>query len=74
MNVDTNWETGTVEDQKRGLRSVAGFLIIALAVGAALLVLVFLQGLRAHQDPTLDALLRARAHLRGCEQFDRRGL
>jgi septal ring factor EnvC (AmiA/AmiB activator) len=59
----TNGENHARPEERRGLRNVVGFLVVALAVGAGLLVLEFWQELRVFTDPALDDLLRAQSHV-----------
>jgi septal ring factor EnvC (AmiA/AmiB activator) len=63
MHAKTNRRNLSSQGGARGLRSAAGFLLVALAVVAILLVLQFRKEAITPYDPALDALLRAQSHL-----------
>jgi hypothetical protein len=63
MHLDLSWRAHSGTEDRRGLRSAAGFLVAALGVGAVLLVMEFNQDARVFSDPALDELLRAQSYL-----------
>jgi hypothetical protein len=63
MNVAGKIENHAPIHEKQGLRSTVGFLVVALAVGAVLLLLMFGHNTRILYDPALADLLQARSHL-----------
>jgi hypothetical protein len=63
MHLDLTWRAGSQAEDRRGLRSAAGFVVIALGVGALLLVLEFAQDTRVISDPALGDLVRAQSYL-----------
>jgi hypothetical protein len=63
MHLDLNWRDHSRIEDRRGLRSAAGFLVVALGVGAVALVLEFNRDARIFSDPGLHDLLRAQSYL-----------
>jgi hypothetical protein len=51
-------------DNEKGLRSAGGFLLMAVIVGAALLLLEFNHELEIVSDPVLADLIAAQSHLK----------
>jgi hypothetical protein len=50
-------------ESERGLRNAGGFLVMAVIVGAALLLLEFNHELEIVSDPVLQDLVGAQSHL-----------
>jgi septal ring factor EnvC (AmiA/AmiB activator) len=63
MAADSNQQQPSNNAKGRGLRSAGGFLVVALVVGAGLLVLDLYEDLPNLYDPARVALSRAETHL-----------
>ncbi|MGA7982653.1 MAG: hypothetical protein WCA32_20830 [Chromatiaceae bacterium] len=63
MAGETNQQESPSNTKGRGLRSAGGFLVVALVVGAILLVLDLYEDLPNLYDPARVALSRAESHL-----------
>jgi len=63
MQADFNLRAQDSKDRRRGFRDAAGFLLIAIVVGVALLVFGLGEDGGLGDDPALGALLKAKSHL-----------
>ena len=63
MHSKTNRANNALRGGTRRLRSAAGFLVVALAIVAVLLVAQFRKEVSTPYDPALSALLKAQSHL-----------
>jgi septal ring factor EnvC (AmiA/AmiB activator) len=63
MHGKTNRANNASRSGTRRLRSAAGFVVVALAVVALLLVAQFRKEASTRYDPALNALLKAQSHL-----------
>jgi hypothetical protein len=63
MQADFNLQEQDPKDRRSGFRNAAGFLLIAIGIGVALLFFEVQDDTRVADDPALEALLKAQSRL-----------